>query len=57
MGVKENQAAEMRDKLEAFLIKSIKCFPVPPTELLNFVEYPYTVRLGEGLVFDKTDRL
>ncbi len=47
MGVKENQAAEMKEKLEAFLIKTITHFPVPPTELLMFIEYPFTVS-GRG---------
>ncbi len=42
-----NQVAEMRDKLEAFSMSAVTSFPVPPTELLKFVEYPFTVSYFE----------
>lgn len=40
---KPDQAEEMRKKLEAFSMSAVTSFPVPPTELLKFVEYPFTV--------------
>lgn len=41
--VTQNQVEEMKSKLEAFVMNAVTSFPVPPTELLKFVEYPFTV--------------
>ena len=38
----------MKSKLEAFVMSAVTSFPVPPTELLKFVEYPFTVSMGRG---------
>lgn len=39
-----SEAEEMKGRLEAFVMSAVTSFPVPPTELLKFVEYPFTVR-------------
>lgn len=40
---KPSQIEEMKRNLESFAMSAVTSFPVPPTELLKFVEYPFTV--------------
>jgi hypothetical protein len=40
---KPSQAEEMRKHLEGFAMSAVTSFEVSPTELLKFVEYPFTV--------------
>ena len=40
---KPSQVEEMKRTLESFAMSAVTSFPVPPTELLKFVEYPFTV--------------
>ena len=40
-----NQVEEMKSKLEALAMAAVTSFPIPPTELLKFVEYPFTVSI------------
>ena len=41
--VKVSQLEEMKNNLEDFTMTAVTSFPIPPTELLKFVEYPFTV--------------
>ena len=40
---KPSQIEEMRKNLEGFIMGAVTSWTVPPTELLKFVEYPFTV--------------
>lgn len=41
--IKLSELTEMKTLLEAFVMSAVSSFSIPPTELLKFVEYPFTV--------------